>query len=48
MAGDAGRGLRIRFRAALADFLRREGSAVADYLDELEQRRPFKAGPRGS
>jgi predicted N-acyltransferase len=31
------------FARAVADFLEREGAGVADYLDELNERRPFKA-----
>ncbi|MBP6775991.1 MAG: N-acetyltransferase [Piscinibacter sp.] len=31
-----------RFAGAVAEFLRREGRAVEDYLGELEQRTPFK------
>jgi predicted N-acyltransferase len=31
-----------RFAQAVADFLQREGDGVADYLDELNERRPFK------
>jgi predicted N-acyltransferase len=34
-----------QFAQAVADFLRREGRAVEGYLDELEERRPFKAAP---
>jgi predicted N-acyltransferase len=33
-----------QFAAAVADFLEREGAGVAEYLDELNERRPFKAG----
>ncbi len=33
-----------QFAQAVADFLRREGRAVEDYLDDLEARRPFKQG----
>lgn len=32
-----------QFAQAVADFLDREGSGVAHYLDELNERRPFKA-----
>lgn len=32
-----------QFAAAVADFLEREGAGVAQYLDELNERRPFKA-----
>ncbi|HUG22264.1 GNAT family N-acetyltransferase [Piscinibacter sp.] len=32
-----------QFAAAVADFLEREGAGVANYLDELNERRPFKA-----
>jgi predicted N-acyltransferase len=32
-----------QFARAVADFLAREGAGVADYLDELNDRRPFKA-----
>ncbi len=32
-----------QFSRAIADFLEREGSGVAAYLDELNERRPFKA-----
>ncbi len=32
-----------QFAQAVADFLAREGSGVANYLDELNDRRPFKA-----
>ena len=31
-----------QFAAAVADFLEREGAGVAQYLDELSERRPFK------
>jgi len=34
-----------QFAQAVADFLRREGRAVEGYLDELNDRRPFKAVP---
>jgi predicted N-acyltransferase len=32
-----------QFARAVADFLEREGAGVAEYLDELNERRPFKA-----
>lgn len=32
-----------RFADAVADFLAREGAGVGDYLDELNERNPFKA-----
>ncbi len=32
-----------QFARAVADFLEREGAGVEDYLDELNERRPFKA-----
>jgi len=32
-----------QFAQAVADFLAREGAGVEDYLDELNERRPFKA-----
>jgi predicted N-acyltransferase len=32
-----------QFAQAVADFLEREGAGVADYIDELNERRPFKA-----
>ena len=32
-----------QFAQAVADFLEREGAGVADYMDELNERRPFKA-----
>jgi predicted N-acyltransferase len=32
-----------RFAAAVADYLTREGAGVEQYLDELNERRPFKA-----
>ena len=35
-----------QFAQAVADFLRREGRAVEGYMDELEERRPFKAASR--
>jgi uncharacterized protein len=34
-----------RFAEAVADFLDREGQAVEGYLEELQERRPFKAAP---
>ena len=34
-----------QFAAAVADFLEREGAGVAQYLDELNERQPFKDGP---
>jgi len=33
-----------QFAQAVADFLAREGAGMADYIDELNERRPFKAG----
>ncbi len=33
-----------RFAAAVADFLAAEGAGVADYVDELRERNPFKRG----
>jgi predicted N-acyltransferase len=36
-----------QFAQAVADFLRREGRAVESYMDELEERRPFKADSAG-
>jgi predicted N-acyltransferase len=33
-----------QFAAAVADFLDREGAGVAQYLDELNERQPFKDG----
>jgi uncharacterized protein len=35
-----------RFAQAVADFLRREGQAVENYVGELEERRPFKPAAR--
>jgi len=32
-----------QFAQAVADFLEREGAGVESYLDELNERRPFKA-----
>ncbi|MFN9745516.1 MAG: GNAT family N-acetyltransferase [Betaproteobacteria bacterium] len=37
-----------RFADAVADFLQREGNGVADYVDELRERNPFKAPPPGA
>jgi len=34
-----------QFATAVADFLEREGAGIAEYLDELGERRPFKATP---
>ena len=34
-----------QFARAVGDFLEREGASVAGYLDELNERRPFKASP---
>ncbi len=34
-----------QFARAVADFLEREGAGVESYLDELNERRPFKAAP---
>jgi hypothetical protein len=34
-----------QFSRAVADFLEREGAGVAGYLDELNERNPFKAAP---
>jgi uncharacterized protein len=33
------------FRDAVGDFLSREGQAMLGYVNELEERQPFKAGP---
>ena len=33
-----------QFAEAVAHFLAREGAGMADYIDELNERRPFKAG----
>ena len=33
-----------QFAQAVGDFLAREGEGMANYLDELNERRPFKAG----
>ena len=32
-----------QFGQAVADFLEREGAGMANYIDELNERRPFKA-----
>jgi predicted N-acyltransferase len=32
-----------QFAAAVSDFLAREGAGMARYLDELNERQPFKA-----
>ncbi len=37
-----------RFASAVADFLEREGEGIAEYMDELNERDPFKAAPPGS
>ena len=34
-----------QFARAVADFLEREGAGVENYIDELNERRPFKAEP---
>jgi len=34
-----------RFASAVADFLQREGAGVCAYMDELDERNPFKAAP---
>ena len=34
-----------QFAEAVADFLKREGRAIDGYIDELNERRPFKAAP---
>ena len=34
-----------QFANAVAEFLDREGAGIAEYLDELSERRPFKAAP---
>jgi predicted N-acyltransferase len=34
-----------QFAHAVAEFLQREGAGMADYMDELHERRPFKASP---
>ena len=36
-----------QFAQAVADFLDREGAGVANYIDELNERRPFKPTPEG-
>jgi len=36
-----------QFARAVADFLEREGEGVASYMDELNERQPFKAAARG-
>ena len=33
-----------QFARAIDDFIAREGAGVENYLDELNERRPFKAG----
>ena len=33
-----------QFARAVADYLEREGAGIAGYMDELNERRPFKAG----
>jgi hypothetical protein len=33
-----------RFASAVSDFLAAEGQGVAQYVDELRERNPFKAG----
>jgi uncharacterized protein len=33
-----------QFAQAVADFLAREGAGIADYIDDLNERRPFKSG----
>ena len=35
-----------QFSQAVADFLEREGAGVANYIDELNERRPFKDAPQ--
>ncbi|WP_323004642.1 GNAT family N-acetyltransferase [Denitromonas sp.] len=37
-----------RFANAIADYLRREQAGVADYLDELDERSPFRRSPPGA
>jgi predicted N-acyltransferase len=37
-----------QFAEAVGDFLAREGSAVEGYLDELNERLPFKQAPAAS
>ena len=34
-----------QFAHAVADFLAREGTGIAHYMDELNERRPYKAEP---
>ena len=34
-----------QFARAIDDFVAREGAGVETYLNELEERRPFKAAP---
>ncbi|MEO7335080.1 MAG: GNAT family N-acetyltransferase [Caldimonas sp.] len=34
-----------QFAQAVGDFLAREGAGMADYIDELNERRPFKTAP---
>ena len=36
-----------QFAQAVGDFLEREGAGVANYIDELNERRPFKPTPEG-
>jgi len=35
-----------RFAQAVGDFLQREGAATASYIDELNERRPFRSDDR--
>jgi predicted N-acyltransferase len=37
-----------RFARAVADFLEREGAGIESYLDELNERRPFKTAASGT
>ena len=37
-----------RFAQAVADFLEREGAGIESYLDELNERRPFKTAASGT
>jgi len=37
-----------QFAAAIEDFLRRETRGIAVYLDELNERSPFKQGHAGN
>jgi hypothetical protein len=37
-----------RFAAAVDEFLTREGSGIAGYLDELNERHPYRATPEPS